>query len=187
MWRRRSKVRLAVGVGASRKVSAFVLSLPFVVTAGVLLWAPLYLIVESVTESPVDLWGSLLPHLFVSAGFLLGVYLMGAVSLAIVAVIPYAVWLDGTMLGERLWFRTRWVDLSTADIDAEDDRRRDIVSLLVRTGHPVFEVRLPLHGMKSRRPEQLVALADAITGTRVRQGTEDAAFIVAERIRRLAS
>ncbi|WP_433233049.1 hypothetical protein ACQP2H_13595 [Micromonospora sp. CA-248260] len=148
---------------------------------------PLDLISESLMERPINLWGSLLPHLFVSAWFFLGAYIVGAVSLAITAVIPYGVWVDGTSLGERLWFRTRWVDLSAADIDAEEDPRRGVMTLLVAAANPEFQMRLPLRGGKSLPPEELVALADAITGTRVRQGADDAAFMIADRLRRLAS
>ncbi|MFG3701192.1 hypothetical protein ACGF5C_25260 [Micromonospora sp. NPDC047620] len=185
--RRRSKVRLSVGAGAARKVRAFGFSLPFVVVGGFLLWVPFDLIFESLTESPINVWGSLLPHLFVSAWCFLGVYIVGAVSLAMVAVISHGAWLDGTLLGERLWLRTRWVDLSTANIDTEDDPRRGVMSLLVAAPNPEIQVKLPVRGVNSLPPEELVALADAITGTRVRQGPDDAAFVIADRLRSLAS
>ncbi|MEH1013572.1 hypothetical protein V6U90_10710 [Micromonospora sp. CPCC 206060] len=149
---------------------------------------PLDLILESVTENPINLWGSLLPHLFVSAGFFLGVYIVGAVSLAGIGVILYGAWLDGTLLGERRWLRTRWVDLSTANIDTEDDPRRDGMSLLIaRSPDSELQVRLPIcRGANSLPPEELIALADAITGTRVRKGSDDAAFVIADRLRNLA-
>ena len=71
--------------------------------------------------------------------------------------------------------------------DAEEDPRRGVMTLLVAAANPEFQMRLPLRGGKSLPPEELVALADAITGTRVRQGADDAAFMIADRLRRLAS
>lgn len=170
-----------------RKARALVAALPFIVACGVLLWVPLDLVSESLMERPINLWGSLLPHLFVSAGFFLGAYIVGAISLAITAVIPYAVWVDGTLLGERLWFRTRWVDLSAVRIDTEDDLRRGIMTLLVAAANPKVQMRLPLRGGRNLPPAELVALADAMTGTRLRQGADDAAFMIADSLRRMAS
>ncbi|MFG1894222.1 hypothetical protein ACGFIP_09420 [Micromonospora zamorensis] len=186
---RRSKVRLSRGAGTARKVKAAVFASPMFFVAGVLIWMPADLIVEPFTENPINVWGSLVPHLFVTVGFMLGVYIVGAVGLAIVAVVPYACWLDGTLLGERLWFRTRWVDLSTADIGSLDDPRRNAVSLLVaRSADSGIELRLPVsQGGGSLPSEELIALADAVTGTRVRSGADDAAFVIADRLRALAA
>ncbi|WP_433650973.1 hypothetical protein ACQP2C_32105 [Micromonospora zamorensis] len=87
---RRSKIRLSLGAGTARKVKAAVFASPMFFVAGVLIWMPADLIVESLTENPINVWGSLVPHLFVTVGFMLGVYIVGAVGLAIVAVLPYA-------------------------------------------------------------------------------------------------
>ncbi|WP_433534442.1 hypothetical protein ACQPZK_19915 [Micromonospora sp. CA-249363] len=185
--RRRSKVRLSVGAGAARKARTFVFSLPFIAVGGFLLWVAFDLIFESLTESPINVWGSLLPHVLISAVLVLGAYVVGAVSLAMVAVISYGAWLDGTLLGERRLLRTRWVDLSKADVGAEGGPRRGFMSLLVVTSNPEVRVRLPVQGANSLPPEELLALADAITATRMRQGSDDAAFVVADRLRSLAS
>ncbi|MEH0821491.1 MULTISPECIES: hypothetical protein [unclassified Micromonospora] len=187
--RRRSRVRLSVGAGAAGKIRAFVFSLPFIVVTGVLLWVPFDLIFESLTANPINVWGSLLPHLFVSAGFLWGAYIVGAVSLAMIGVPLYGAWLDGTLLGERLWLRTRWVDLSTANIAMEDDPRRGAMSLLIaQSPDSGLQVRLPVRrGANSLPPDAMIALADAITGTRVSKGPDDAAFVIADRLRSLGS
>ncbi|WP_435207676.1 hypothetical protein [Micromonospora sp. bgisy143] len=106
--------------------------------------------------------------------------------MAMVTVISYGAWLDGTLLGERRWLRTRWVDLSTAKIDAADDPRRGGTSLLIATPNPETQVTLPVRGANSLPSEELIALADAITARRMRQGSDDAAFVVADRLRSLA-
>ncbi|MCG5470913.1 hypothetical protein LADH09A_004885 [Micromonospora sp. LAH09] len=186
---RRSKVRLSLGAGTARKVRAAVLASPVLFVAGVLIWMPADLIVESLTEDPVNVWGSLVPHLFVAVGFMLGVYIVGAVGLAILAVIPYAWWLDGTLLGERRWLRPRWVDLSTADVSSRDDPRRDVVSVLVaHSAESGIVLKLPVsQGGSSLPSAELIALADALTGARVRDDSDDAAFAIADRLRGMAA
>jgi hypothetical protein len=72
------------------------------------------LLVGSLTERPIDLLGSLVPHLFVSVVFLAGVYVLGVFTYAMMARFRYAVFLDGTVLVERMGMRHVRVDLAIA-------------------------------------------------------------------------
>jgi hypothetical protein len=96
---RPSRVQLSVGASMARQVVASVFSVPMFVVAGVLIWLPSRLIFESVTETPINVWGSLVPHLFVAVFPLFGAYVAGAVGWMILGMIRYAGWLDGTLLG----------------------------------------------------------------------------------------
>lgn len=186
--RRRSGVRLSVGANAARKIMAIGCGVPSAVVAGMVLWIIFHLMYESVAEGPFDLWGELVPHIVVGIVFLLGVYVLGAVVYLMLGMIRYAGFLDGRMLGERLRFRTRWVGLATAEIDASYDPGRGGVQLLIARVPGGVEVKLPVsQGPESLPAAELTALADAITSGRVPRGEDDRAFLVADQLRQLAT
>jgi len=108
-----------------------------------------------------------------------------------------AAWLDGKKLRIRGTFRTRTVDLSTADLTAgivthshtSDEGRtrvRRVPTLVARDPASRRKVTLPLQGTSMDRmpPAELRALADAITIGRP-ESDEDA-FRVAQQLREMA-
>jgi hypothetical protein len=180
---------LSTGASTGRKIVAYAFGVPMIATAGALIWLPVSLIYESLTETPIDVWGSLAPHGLLAVICLFAAYVSGAAGCLFLGMVRYAAWLDGTRVGERLYLRTRWVDLATAAIDARYDVRRGGVSLLVaRSQDSEAEVQLPVgQGGNSLPSEELTALADAITRARLRSGPDDSAFAVADWLRELAA
>jgi hypothetical protein len=136
---------------------------------------------------PVEIVGLLAGGVFV----LLGVLATGA------SLRGTAAWLDGTRLRVRSTFRTRTVDLSTAEVtagivththtgDGERTRVRRVPTLVAKDPASRRKVTLSLSGRNLDRmpPAELRALADAITVGRP-ESDEDARR-VAEQLREMA-
>jgi hypothetical protein len=178
-----------MGAGVARKIVAYTLCVPVFTTGAGLILLQSWLIYEALTERPIDVWGSLVPLVPISVVALAGVYVIGACGCVLVCVVRYAVWLDGTRVGERVLLRTKWVDLVTANVAAAHDPRRGGVSLVVaRSPDSGVEVQLPVSQGPYHLPsDELIALADAMTETRSRGGPDDRAFVIADQLRQRAA
>jgi hypothetical protein len=126
-----------------------------------------------------------------------GVFVLLGVLAMVSSLRGRAAWLDGTRLRVRTAFRTRTVDLSTADVtagvvthsDSGDEGPtlvRRVPTIVARDSASGRKVTLPLQGTGMDRipPVELRALADAITGGRP-ESDEDA-YRVAGQLREMA-
>lgn len=185
----RRRVRLSVGPNTVGKIVVAGCAVPAVAVAGLLILLTARLLAESLTEQPIDVFGSLAPHLFVTAVFLAGVYVLGVFTYAMVVKFRYAVFLDGTMLVERIGIRHSRVDLAFAEVSVSFDAgRKSVESIVARDPDTGAEVKVLVHKEEHLLPaDELTALADAVTFGRSRTASEDHASEVADRLRELAS
>lgn len=158
---------------------------------GMLCWFSVRLIWESVTERPIDVWGSLLPHVVVVAVAGLGVYVLGAALLYFVTLVRTGTWLRGEHLGTRLLLRRQWVDLRAADIRVESMPVDDGTKLVVQRPDSSVEVTLKVADRRGSLPaKDLTALAAAIENARgdaADSGDESPAGVATRQLRHLAT
>jgi hypothetical protein len=162
---------------------------------GLLVWFAVgSLVLPTLAARPVQFWDEVMPAIGLSALPLLIAYPFGLIAYLVLESVRGATWLAGTWLGTRRVMRTVWVDLSTAEIETDRSSNgprqgRAWEQWLVAHAPNGVTVRLQLTrgGWTSLLPApQLAAVAEAITRNRPRTGGHEQAYVVAERIRRLA-
>lgn len=180
-----SRLRLSVGAGVAGRLIALV----FAVVAAIIVAFLVPLAIRLATPAP----GTPIAVVDRVADSGMGVlvlwvaYVVGLIGWALLEVACGAVWLEGTLLRERMIIRTDSVDLATACLDTPADRRTGRLRLVAMHPHTGECVRVPLHSRRKDLPSvQLVALADAMIAGGVRTA-DDAAYGVAGGLRALAA
>jgi hypothetical protein len=161
--------------------------MPLVAVGCMLLWMVIQLLVESFTERPVNVWGSLLPHLLLVPLVLLFVYILGIVAYPMVIRIRYAMVLEGTILMERIGVRREAVDILTAEICVRWDAAQRTAQFVARDPNTGAEVMVLVRRGEDFLPAaELAALADAVARRRVRSAEDEATLATLQKVRGLA-
>lgn len=153
--------------------------------AAALVWVALRVIlVPPLLARPIRFWDEVVPAVGVATGVLLIASFFGFLAYLVLESARNAWWLAGTRLGHRRTLRTAWVDLSTADVGTSGPGEQ---SLVARAASGVT-VTLPVrrYGETLLAADHLIAIAEAITRDRPPAGPHDPAYLLAERLRRLA-
>jgi hypothetical protein len=163
--------------------------------AVLLVWFALrFLVLPALAKRPLEFWDEVVPAVGISALPLSGAWLFGYLAYLVLESVRGARWLAGTWLGTRRVMRTVWVDLSTAEIETDRSSNgprqgKPWEQWLVAHAPNGVTVRLQLirSAWTSLLPaSHLTAVAEAITRNRPRTCRHGQAYVVAERIRRLA-
>jgi hypothetical protein len=114
----------------------------------------------------------------------------------VLKVVRSASWLEGSRLYQRGALRTRSANLATAEVGAgsamqstgsgESRNTVAVQSLTAREEGKTVVLPIRRAGAVVLPSDQLMMLANAITNQRTRQGDDDQAFVVAERLRDFA-
>lgn len=178
------RIRLAVGPDLGRRIfaSVFLVALLlvelFFLVMGVVAMRALY-------ADGVNV-GVVLGTPLVAGLILFVMYMFGVFACIQVVKIRYAMWLDGTVLAERLVLRRKSVDLSTANIRIKSTAS-GVESLIAVDATSGMEIELPARMGGCAIPAvHALHLADAIVRSRTGATCDDQSLAAAQWFRALA-
>jgi hypothetical protein len=175
------RLRLSIGASSGTKIFALVVATAMIAADIFLVLLGVLLVYDQIVKQADD-W--MVTAAVMAVGLSVPMYVVSAVAYVMLGVVRTGAWLDGTTLSMRVGFRTRSVDLATADVHRGPQGK----TLVARDPRSGSTLTLTLQGPGSVRlpSAQLRAVAEAISQGQARAISTDDPLVVADQLRDLA-